>query len=200
LFVIITEKVQQRRIFKGCCIKQHDTVGDNVVQDTDTINIINTMANVIDSQGYYIQKGSRLYFNDVSDNRSYASSHVNDDDKLNGIEWGFGGLANKTVMVLSHHHLLPGEIHYKQHHSTFLQDREDYHLFMNMIESAKSQEQKERICAVISQLTVTFLAENCKKKVASDETTFLGEDDSKGYRSGKRHKQQHEKWSRKHKN
>jgi hypothetical protein len=116
----------------------------------------------------------------------------------NGIERGFGGSA-ESVMLLSPHRLLPGEIDFRKCHSTSFQDTEDYHLLMNMVEAAKSNEQKLRMRKLVSHFTAQCLAENRNTAVSSDETTFLGEDDSKGYRSGKRHKQQHEKWSRKRK-
>jgi hypothetical protein len=188
---IRTTQFNSERKFKGCCVKHIDTVGDIANIDTDTINIVNLMVDVIDSKGY-LAKGSTL------EDMSYCNFEDDDNESIGG-DQGFGGLA-KTVTVLSPSRLLPGKINFKLYHSTpSLQDKEDYNLVMNMIESAKSQEQKERMRNTVSELTAIFLAENRNTNVACNETTFLGEDDSKGYRSGKRHKQQHETWVRKRK-
>lgn len=73
-------------------------------------------------------------------------------------------------------------------------DTEDYHLFMFAKDAAKKDEQKVELRKMLLDLANKFLSDNRSESVSANETTFIGEDGSKDTRSGKRHKQMHEKW------
>jgi hypothetical protein len=125
---------------------------------------------------------------DVADNTS--------DDEEVFDSHGFGGLS-QTVSVMSPNRRLPHFMHgNKMCSNASLKDTENYHLFMSLNEAAKTPEQCEMLRTMMIEMTNRFLAQNRKSQISNDETTFLGEDGSGGHRTGKRHKQQHERWKR----
>jgi hypothetical protein len=197
LKTIMENQFTSERIFKGCCFKQCGTVGDNAISDEDIICLITKVSQHIDSHGC-IEKGIALKWNETHDQNSLATFNAKDDESID-IDHGFGGTA-ETITILSPNHLLPGEVATQKGRCNSLQNTEDYHLVMGMIEAAKTQEQKMMMRNLVYQLTTTFLAQNRSNTVSQTDTTFLGEDDSKGHRSGKRHKQLHENWPRRNNN
>jgi hypothetical protein len=78
-----------------------------------------------------------------------------------------------------------------------INDTEDYHLFMSMQEAAatKTPAQKNKMHSIISQAHHEFFTENRSSSIQNTEiTSFPGEDGSNRHRSGKTHKQRHERW------
>jgi hypothetical protein len=108
---------------------------------------------------------------------------------------GFSGVG-ETVAVLSPNRLRHGPASIPGTSYVKLQDTEDYHLFMSAKDAAKTPLQRSKLRSLLSSLTNEFLSENKHSQIQERETTFLGEDGSSGHRSGKRHKQLHERWSK----
>ena len=108
---------------------------------------------------------------------------------------GFGGLS-ETVGLISPKCIMPTILPFNERACIQLKDTEEYHLFMSVKEAAKTKEQKIRLRQVLLELSHEFLSQNRAGEVLASETTFIGEDGSKGPRGGKRHKQAHERWKK----
>jgi hypothetical protein len=89
-------------------------------------------------------------------------------------------------------HIMPTSFTFHERAGIELEDTEEYHLFMSVKDAAKTKEQKIRLHQVLLELSHEFLLQNRAGQVLASETTFIGEDGSKGPRGGKRHKQAHE--------
>jgi len=142
-----------------------------------------------------IEKGSQeyvhfLFENGANDQNFEASSEsFNEDTTHIG---GIGGLS-QCVTNVSPQRLLRS---YEMNGNTtmIVNDTENYHLAMRVIDAAKTLEQKNEMRSMFHEMENRFLKANRKDVIGCDETTFLGEDGSAGPRSGKRHKQAYEKY------
>jgi hypothetical protein len=142
-----------------------------------------------------IEKGSQEYvhflFENGANDQNFEASNESFNEDTTHIG-GIGGLS-QCVTNVSPQRLLRS---YEMNRNTtmIVNDTENYHLAMRVIDAAKTLEQKNEMRSMFHEMENRFLKANRKDVIGCDETTFLGEDGSAGPRSGKRHKQAYEKY------
>jgi hypothetical protein len=198
-------------VFKGCPTNfqldrfpGNNVFHNNLDADLDDVTVLIKRLDVFNNKRQCIEVGSaklaafmksgQLHEENTLDD---ASIHFDQNLDTNCItsapEMSFGGLS-ETVGHLSPRRMIPRNIVLPECVHINASDTEDYHLFMFAKDAAKKDEQKVELRKMLLDLANKFLSDNRSESVSANETTFIGEDGSKDTRSGKRHKQMHEKW------
>jgi hypothetical protein len=186
-------------MYKGCHVINTCDLGEGMVPDRQVHDAIVSMIHYSDANGC-IEKGCtniHKCFSLVNTNQmgEFPSKDMHGDsgDSMSQSDndmsqHAFGGLT-EAVAIMSPNRVLPSDGSLQRPLLIAVQDTENYHLFMAMNDAATTPSQIQDMHLLMIQATNWYLAENRSTSMTEGETTFLGEDGSRGHRNGKQHKQ-----------
>jgi len=179
------------RKFKGCLTTYCETDIATQFNATDNDELERDVAI---QTVKYIERNGCLRIGSMDYNKMKDTAHSDDSDAhefdTNDNVDGYGGGSEAVSRSSPSKNVC--HVQHEKDRGVTINDTEDYHLMMSVLEAANSESQKQYLRKTLLEIRNKFLTENRKALVAQGELTFLSEDNSSGKRISKRRKLPHE--------